>query len=760
MLSSGLKRLGKVILTLVLVILVDAPALRAAGPSANRPIKDKWALIVGVSKFSNSENNLRFAAKDAKDFGRFLVREANFAPDHVKVLTDDRATRLNILEELGDRWLPRVVEPDDLVVLYISSHGSPADADVVGVNYIIAHDTQSDALYATGIPTQDLIKMIRSRIKSDRIVLVLDACFSGAAAAPDPTGAFKQRSLDADEFAYGTNQLVICSSKPNETSAESPQLNNGVFTHYLIEGLRLHGSSTKLADAFNYCRDKVLEYTTRSGHTQTPVLASKWKEGTGLLLSALPGAPHSSIAEETPPEIASALPPTTAPFVAPSSPQASASTQATIVTPHAAETPEPANTPPSNVVWGRNVTAGLKAEKAGDLQEAEQYFRSAVKEGEKFGPRDIRLASSLNNLALLLNQTLRSKEAEELARRALEIYREALGPEHRYVASVLANLGQIKETEGDFKSVEELYTQALSIMQEKLGPEDPHLANTLGHLGELSMKEGKYEEAERRMRRALQIQEKSYGHESKPVAVQLNSLGLLSESRHRYDEAATLFQQSLQIMEKVLPGNSTDAAVTMNNLGRVYAAQGKYDKAEPLIARAVEIHREKKTTHYPVALYQLADVYTALGQYYQAERMYREALRVTEETYGSEHPVAAVILHGLGIVYYKEKRYSESEDCFERALALKQKLYSSQHQEIAATCVELANSYRDDKKYDKADPLYQRALAIYTKVLGAKSWDVYYTSKKYWRLLEACHRSAEAEKIKAIWTALEPQFAK
>ncbi len=139
---------------------------------------------------------------------------------------------------------------------------------------------------------------------------------------------------------------------------------------------------------------------------------------------------------------------------------------------------------------------------------------------------------------------------------------------------------------------------------------------------------------------------------------------------------------------------------------------------------------------------------------------YRESLSVTEDTYGPEHPAAAVALHGLGVVYYKEKRYADSENCFERALALKQKLYSAQHQEVAATCVELANSYRDDRKYDKADPLYQRALSIYTKVLGPKSWDVYYILKKYWRMLDAAHRTAEAERMKAIWTGLEPQFAR
>jgi hypothetical protein len=82
-------------------------------PAINRPIRDKWALVVGVSEFANPALNLKYSAKDAKDFADYLVKEADFAPDHVKVLLNKDATERRILSELGDRWLPRVANPDD-----------------------------------------------------------------------------------------------------------------------------------------------------------------------------------------------------------------------------------------------------------------------------------------------------------------------------------------------------------------------------------------------------------------------------------------------------------------------------------------------------------------------------------------------------------------------------------------------------------------------------------------------------------------------
>lgn len=258
---------------------------------ASQPIKDKWALVVGISKFRDPSLNLRFPSNDARDFYNYLVTDGKFAKDHVKLLVDEQATRENILELLGDKWLPRAAMPGDLVVIYLSTHGSPSELDVGGVNYIVAHDTNKDSLYASGIAMQDLCRIIKARVHSDRAVIIMDACHSGAT-NPEEKGLVRSANVDADAISQGTGQMVICSSQPNETSWESKTANNSVFTKRLLEALRVKGSDTPMSDAFDYLKEKVQEDVLRErGKMQTPVLKSKW-DGSDVRLSAAPIAPR------------------------------------------------------------------------------------------------------------------------------------------------------------------------------------------------------------------------------------------------------------------------------------------------------------------------------------------------------------------------------------------------------------------------------------------------------------------------------------
>lgn len=266
-----------------------------ANVAAQSPIKDKWALVVGISSFANPSLNLKYAAKDATDFRNFLVNECNFAQDHVRLLTNEQATSTRILDELGDSWLPRVAMPDDLVVVFISSHGSPADMDVRGVNYVVGYDTNPEKLFTTGIPLQHLANTIKERIHSDRVVVILDACHSGAAS--DAKGLTRPSNVDATEMAQGTGQLVICSSTKNEVSWESKQYPNSVFTRTLIDALKKDGTKTKLGDALTYLKDEVpRQVLAERGTMQTPVVEkSKW-HGHDLLLAAVPTAPRPGLA--------------------------------------------------------------------------------------------------------------------------------------------------------------------------------------------------------------------------------------------------------------------------------------------------------------------------------------------------------------------------------------------------------------------------------------------------------------------------------
>lgn len=259
--------------------------------SQNRPIKDKWAVVIGVSKFANpAVPQLRYAAKDAEDFRQFLIKREGFAPDHVLALTDETATKVNILEAFGDGWLPRRVMKDDLVVMFVSTHGSPADQS--GENFIVAHDTDPDHLYATGIRLQDLPNELTRRTGCDRLVLLLDACHSGAVVNAQKGLVRVPRNFDLNTVT-GNGQLVISSSSSDQVSWESKRSANGVFTEQLMQALQVKGAQTTLEDAFPTLQSGIAtEVRFDRMADQTPVMLNKWK-GSKLSLAIPPTEPRT-----------------------------------------------------------------------------------------------------------------------------------------------------------------------------------------------------------------------------------------------------------------------------------------------------------------------------------------------------------------------------------------------------------------------------------------------------------------------------------
>lgn len=260
------------------------PATPASADS-NRPVKDKWALVVGISKFQRPEYNLKYAAKDATDFYNYLINEGNFKKDHVLLLLNEQATRVNIMNAFGDQFLPAVSEDGDLVVIFVSTHGTPAAKDKGGRNYIVAHDTVIDQLYSTGVDMDELSNRIKEGVKTNRALIVMDTCFSGAG-IPGAKALNAYDNFDASKVAQGCGRLVITSSSPNERSWESQVSQNGIFTKYLLQSLRENSGRVDLKSAFEKTRNKVQwEVKSAFGQTQTPQLGGAW-EGNALILSA------------------------------------------------------------------------------------------------------------------------------------------------------------------------------------------------------------------------------------------------------------------------------------------------------------------------------------------------------------------------------------------------------------------------------------------------------------------------------------------
>jgi uncharacterized caspase-like protein len=251
-----------------------------SGDSAggNRAITDKWAFIVGLNHFANfPQNSLRFCVADATALKDFLVNEAGFKANHVYLLTDEQATTSNIKRVMTE-LLPRAIRPDDLVLLYFSTHGTP---EMKGDNYIVTYDF--DGSGSTGIPMSTLSRMIKNDIPSNRIVTLIDTCFSGNAKDLDGDRAL-------DDVLTGCGQLILTACNSQETSLEDPKIQHGYFTYYLIDSLR---KQRKIMSSFDLTKDLVQSHTqSEHGHSQHPVLKKYWS-GNDVMIYAQPTNPRN-----------------------------------------------------------------------------------------------------------------------------------------------------------------------------------------------------------------------------------------------------------------------------------------------------------------------------------------------------------------------------------------------------------------------------------------------------------------------------------
>jgi hypothetical protein len=213
------------------------------GPSF---IREKWALVVGISHFQNPAMNLRFAAKDAKDFATMLtdpkIGRFRDDPQHVKLLLDEQATILGIRTAINE--ISRDARKEDLVVIYFSSHGTSATADLAAEEgrsgYIVTYETDPRNLYGTAFSMDELRRVVDIRLQAGRVVAFMDTCYSGGFQGGPGGSKALQLGISNDSIAriaQGKGRAVIASSRDTEQSWESETYQNSYFTHYLIQAM-------------------------------------------------------------------------------------------------------------------------------------------------------------------------------------------------------------------------------------------------------------------------------------------------------------------------------------------------------------------------------------------------------------------------------------------------------------------------------------------------------------------------------------------
>ncbi|MEW5926261.1 MAG: tetratricopeptide repeat protein [Gemmatimonadota bacterium] len=252
---------------------VAAPAPGPGDLAAPRTRGQRWAVVVGVSKYADGGiTPLRYADRDAEAFYRFLLSEraggGGFKPENVKLLLNEEATFQGLRTALFT-FLKSSTE-DDQVIIYFAGHGAP-DPQRRDDLYLLAYDTRAADLSGSGFPMYEVKNAVEKVLARD-ILVITDACHSAGVGSSDGTRSLETNQIN-DIFLNQLNsstggQVIFTASMANQTSSEHERWGggHGIFTHHLLEAL--NGAADEdgdrivsLLEMMEWTRDRVRRET-------------------------------------------------------------------------------------------------------------------------------------------------------------------------------------------------------------------------------------------------------------------------------------------------------------------------------------------------------------------------------------------------------------------------------------------------------------------------------------------------------------------
>jgi hypothetical protein len=198
-----------------------------------------------------------------------------FVNDHKVNPSGGRAIRI------ADGSYPHRLEIEQRIGLFKGANIIKIHAiDTDGLEkYLLPYEANPNGLYASALPMRE-VAYIFHRIRSERLVFVADAWYSGASGGRTVSVSGVRANMSdrfLERLASGKGKVIITASSANEVSVEKDELGHGVFTYYLMEGLR--GSADTDADglvtvdeAYRYVSEKVPAATGQEQHPHCPRL--------------------------------------------------------------------------------------------------------------------------------------------------------------------------------------------------------------------------------------------------------------------------------------------------------------------------------------------------------------------------------------------------------------------------------------------------------------------------------------------------------
>lgn len=185
--------------------------------SASNSARRVYAVMVGISDYPGSANDLPLTAEDARKLQQALARQGTLAQESV-TLIDGQATRAALRAAM--QRVAAAAGPDDLFLFFYSGHGN----QVRGTVSATEPDGKDETIeMVDGTVTDDEMNQMFQQVRAQTALLVLDSCFSGGFAR---------------DVVSRPGVMGLFSSEEDLTSSVAEKFEAGGFlSHFIQTGL-------------------------------------------------------------------------------------------------------------------------------------------------------------------------------------------------------------------------------------------------------------------------------------------------------------------------------------------------------------------------------------------------------------------------------------------------------------------------------------------------------------------------------------------
>lgn len=243
-------------------------------PESKNVHSDRFAFIIGNEHYQQVAS-VPYAVHDAQIMGKYCNKMLGVPETNIRLYEDATfGTMLGCIRDV--KTITQAFNGQVDIIFYYAGHGIPDEANKSA--YLLPVDadgTQTETCYAVSRLYREL-----GQLGARSVIVLMDACFSGSLRGEGMLASARGVALKAKPDEPQGKMVAVSAATGDETAFPYEEQQHGMFTYYLLKGMRESRGKLTWGDLVNYVQTQVRQRSVVINHkSQTPTVSTSADAG-------------------------------------------------------------------------------------------------------------------------------------------------------------------------------------------------------------------------------------------------------------------------------------------------------------------------------------------------------------------------------------------------------------------------------------------------------------------------------------------------